>query len=541
VDAVVAESCIMANSTRLVLFGPQQARWTYSRLQSLQSHLRTDRDLAFLQHCIEHLEEFLATTPFASIGVTQNAGTLTAFAQGESVPQPDTLGNARLAVLTVVSQTVEWLHFVAEHGRVDVVVQGFCIGFLSAAVVSSTHNSSRTEFERYIANAIRLAACLGLLVDAEDATHPPPDQATVISVRCRGLSDRAVLDAILDSCPQAYTSCVTDDRTVTVTLPQSYLEELTRCLERESISVIAIGLKGSYHHPKHFGVAQELKELCARTPDLQLPSTELLCLPLRSTADTELLTSGALHDIAIELVLCKRAHWFQTVKRSLKELPSDAKVISMGSESHIPRSLSSTTLEPSAASELRPNEEIAVIGMACRFPQADNLEEFWQLISSGSNAFGALPLTRFDPSDIWREPNLPTFWGNFLRRPDVFDHRFFGISGREAKSMDPQQRLALQVAYEAMETTGYCSLPKYTQEKDVGCYLGVGAVDYEGNVASESANAFSATGTLRAFIAGRISHFFGWSGPSMTFDTACSSSAVAISTACKVCSCHIVD
>jgi hypothetical protein len=540
-DAVVAESCIMATSTNLVLFGPQQARWTYSRLQSLQSHLRTDPSLGFLQHCIKQLEAFLATTPLASIGATQTAGTLTAFAQGDSVPQPETLGNAQLAVLTVVSQTVEWLHFVAEHSHVDVVVQGFCIGFLSAAVISSTYNSSRTEFERYITNAIRLAACLGLLVDAEDAARSPPDRATVISVRCCGLSDRAVLDAILDSCSQAYTSCVTDDRTVTVTLPHSYLEELTRCLERESIPVTAVGLNGSYHHPKHAGVARELRELCARTPDLQLPSTELLRLPLRSTADTELLTSGALHDIAIELVLCKRAHWFQTVKRSLKELPSDAKLISMGQESHIPRSLSSKNHEPSAASELHPNEEIAVIGMACRFPQADTLEEFWQLISSGRTAFGAMPSTRFDPSDLWREPKLRTFWGNFLRRPYVFDHRFFGISGREAKSMDPQQRLALQVAYEAMETTGYCSLPNNTQEKDVGFYLGVGAVDYEGNVASESANAFSATGTLRAFIAGRISHFFGWSGPSMTFDTACSSSAVAISTACKVCSCHIID
>jgi malonyl CoA-acyl carrier protein transacylase len=201
---------------------------------------------------------------------------------------------------------------------------------LSAAVISSTYNSSRTEFERYITNAIRLAACLGLLVDAEDAARSPPDRATVISVRCRGLSDRAVLDAILDSCSQAYTSCVTNNRTVTVTLPHSYLEELTRCLERESIPVTAVGLNGSYHHPKHAGVAWELRELCARTPDLQLPSTELLRLPLRSTADTELLTSGALHNIAIELILCKRTHWFQTVKRLLKELPSDAKLISIG-------------------------------------------------------------------------------------------------------------------------------------------------------------------------------------------------------------------
>lgn len=159
------------------------------------------------------------------------------------------------------------------------------------------------------------------------------------------------------------------------------------------------------------------------------------------------------------------------------------------------------------------------MGMACRFPQANSLEDFWHLLSSGETAIGTLPLNRFNPADLRREPKLSTFWGSFLRHPDVFDHRFFGISGREA-----------------MEAAGYCGLQSSTTRKEtnVGCYLGVGSVDYEGNVASDDANAFSATGTLRAFISGRISHFFGWSGPSITFDTACSSSAVAIHTACKV-------
>jgi hypothetical protein len=90
-------------------------------------------------------------------------GSLTAFAQGTSVPQPDTLSNAQLPVLTIVAQAVDWLRYAADRGDVD-VVQGFCIWFLSAAVISSTQNRSRSEFELYIANAIRLAACLGLLI-----------------------------------------------------------------------------------------------------------------------------------------------------------------------------------------------------------------------------------------------------------------------------------------------------------------------------------------------------------------------------------------
>lgn len=205
--------------------------------------------------------------------------------------------------------------------------------------------------------------------------------------------------------------------------------------------------------------------------------------------------------------------------------------MSLGTKSCVPRSLSAAKQTHDDEGAL---EEIAVVGMACRFPQADTLEEFWEIISAGKTALSTMPLDRFNPADITREPKLPEYWGNFIRRPDAFDHRFFGISGREAKSMDPQQRLALQVAYEALESSGYGVKETSLRATDVGCYLGVGSVDYEDNIESENANAFAATGMLRAFISGRISHFFGWTGPSITFDTACSSSAVAIHTACKV-------
>ncbi|KAL8724681.1 MAG: hypothetical protein Q9166_007815 [cf. Caloplaca sp. 2 TL-2023] len=145
---------------------------------------------------------------------------------------------------------------------------------------------------------------------------------------------------------------------------------------------------------------------------------------------------------------------------------------------------------------------IAVVGMSCRFPEADSLEQFWQLITSGANAVRPIPRERFNAQQLWRDPGGP-FWGNFLRDPDVFDHRFFSISGREAKSMDPQQRLLLQVVYEALESSGHYGFQRATRPKDIGCYIGVGSVDYEDNVSSENATAFSALGTLRAFISGR--------------------------------------
>lgn len=326
---------------------------------------------------------------------------------------------------------------------------------------------------------------------------------------------------------------MTEDRNLTITLPKANEADFSSILRKADIATTAIGLQGSYHHHKHSEISKSLISLCKQHENLQLPEATELRLPLRSTADAELIITGALHDVATQLILCQRANWFETVKNTVAHMSIDQTAIaSFGSETCLPRSLAryKQQIRPSTPTT---TEEIAVVGMSCRFPQSESLEAFWQLLNEGGTCINKMPTDRFDPTQLQREPKLDTFWGNFIDRPDVFDHKFFGISGREAKSMDPQQRLALQVAYEALSSSGYCSKPSPARVKDVGCYLGVGAVDYEDNVASKDANAFSATGILRAFISGRISHHFGWEGPSLTVDTACSSSAVAIHTACK--------
>lgn len=304
-------------------------------------------------------------------------------------------------------------------------------------------------------------------------------------------------------------------------------------MKKADITTTAIGLQGSYHHQKHSEVSKALISLYKQHENLQLPEATELRLPLRSTSDADLITTGVLHDIATRLILGQRANWFETVKNTMANLsPDQTAIASFGSETCLPRSLARGK-QQTRPSEPPSTEEIAVVGMSCRFPRSESLEAFWRLLEEGGTCIDTMPMDRFEPAQLQREPKLDTFWGNFIDRPDVFDHKFFGISGREAKSMDPQQRLALQVAYEALSSSGYCSKPSALRVKDVGCYLGVGAVDYEDNVASHTANAFAATGVLRAFITGRISHHFGWEGPSLTVDTACSSSAVAIHTACK--------
>lgn len=277
-----------------------------------------------------------------------------------------------------------------------------------------------------------------------------------------------------------------------------------------------------------------------------MPSGEALELPLRSNVDGSLVTRGFLHDIALDSILLQRCEWYDTVSKAV--IDSNVRfedIIRVGAEATVPQSLKYTSPHIQTVDGLNGSSSafddtaVAVIGMACRFPDADSLEEFWDLLRIGKSAVKPVPAERFQVSEVTREPKADTYWGNFLRRPDQFDHRFFGFSGREAKYMDPQQRLVLQVAYEALESAGYFGVEASTNRfpEDVGCYLGIGSVDYADNVASHDATAFSVLGTLRAFISGRLSHYFGWSGPSITYDTACSSGAVAIHSAVTVCDC----
>lgn len=179
-------------------------------------------------------------------------------------------------------------------------------------------------------------------------------------------------------------------------------------------------------------------------------------------------------------------------------------------------------------------DDIAVIGVSCKVAGANDLEEFWDLLCEGKSQHKEVPEDRFDFVTPFREKKSDRKWfGNFVDDYDKFDHRFFKKSPREAAAMDPQQRQLLQIAYQTVEQSGYFRISPKPRDLRIGCYIGVCAVDYENNIACHAPNAFSATGNLKGFIAGKVSHYFGWSGPGLTIDTACSSSLVAVHQACQ--------
>ena len=181
-----------------------------------------------------------------------------------------------------------------------------------------------------------------------------------------------------------------------------------------------------------------------------------------------------------------------------------------------------------------PPHSVAVVGMACRFPGATDVDKFWDLLASGVSMVREPPSDRLNLNTHRLSDRAGTkFWGNFIEDPDSFDCRFFKKSSREAISWDPEKRVLLEVVYEALESAGHWGPAGQNAPNDYGCYIGTVANNYYDNVACHPPNAYSMLGTSRAFFSGRISHQFGFTGPAMSIDTACSSSLVAIDTACR--------
>ncbi|MBK3553450.1 beta-ketoacyl synthase N-terminal-like domain-containing protein, partial [Streptomyces sp. MBT61] len=172
----------------------------------------------------------------------------------------------------------------------------------------------------------------------------------------------------------------------------------------------------------------------------------------------------------------------------------------------------------------------AVIGMACRFPGADTPEDFWDLLIGGHDAITAVPYGRWDDDTRDRRAAPPKRWAGLLKDPAVFDADYFGIGEDEARAIDPQARLFLELAHEALERAGYAGPRR--RGRRVGVFAAVGDSGYREVLDRASADGSplptALTGNLPALTAARVSQSLDLDGPALAVDTACSSGLVAL-------------
>lgn len=197
---------------------------------------------------------------------------------------------------------------------------------------------------------------------------------------------------------------------------------------------------------------------------------------------------------------------------------------------------------PSAGGQDRRNrEDIAIIGIGCRFPGGVNdAESFWKLLVDGRDAISEVPadrwnIERFYDAETGITGKSISKRGGFLDQIDQFDPQFFGISPREAPYIDPQQRLLLETAWEAIEDAGL--VLDFEKGTNIGVFMGVSHNDYQniqgGGTDRKGISSHSPTGSAHSIAANRISYCFNLSGPSLSMDTACSSALTAVHLACE--------
>ena len=203
---------------------------------------------------------------------------------------------------------------------------------------------------------------------------------------------------------------------------------------------------------------------------------------------------------------------------------------------------SSCNLDPATRKEAaQEHEAIAIIGIGCRFPgDANDAETYWSILKNGVDALIEVPPDRWDLRTYYDpEPGKAgktnVRHGGFIKNIDGFDANFFGISPREASRMDPQQRLMLEVGWEALEDGG--QVLERLSGSATGVFVGMSSFDYSllqtGFRDRNAVDVYTNTGGALSIAANRISYCLNFEGPSLVVDTACSSALTAVHLACQ--------
>ncbi|CAI6241465.1 unnamed protein product [Periconia digitata] len=552
------------------VFSPQSKAPTAAYLNSIHTFLTSTSYLQPFVDAISRLEQtwqILANHRKDIAALKQGPCYMKSFtdwiATGDSGPIAGHMsGIFALPLLTIV-QTCQYLQYLearqVSHAEFQESlnrgggIQGYCGGLLPAVAIACSSNE-----DEVVTNAItsmRIALGIGAYGEiGDDESIPGP---TTIVLRLKRPEQG---EELVKKFPGAYVSAITDPKTISIVGSVPVLEALSAHAREQGLLVQGIHLRGKVHNPENAELAEDLNDFACSEPSLTLPHSRQLRIPIRSNTNGKIISDAPLTSELIHTILARKCEWYTLLQETATDL------VATGHESHLfavfgigdcipltpfyTKNLHITKLDVLSyiekVSSQRKAEQykysegaMAIVGAACRIPGADDLEELWQLMARGESRAVEVPTDRFDLHGSFKASldqkwaSKKKFWGNFIDDPDRFDHGFFRISPREAMNMDPQQRVLLEVAYQALDSSGYLRNHSRESADDVGCFIGASFVEYLDNTAVHAPTAFTSTGTIRAFLSGKISYQFGWHGPSEVIDTACSSSLVAINRACK--------
>ncbi|KAI0343639.1 ketoacyl-synt-domain-containing protein [Trametopsis cervina] len=459
-------------------------------------------------------------------------------------------------------------------------ILGFSSGLLAATVIACARDIPSCI--THAVSAFRVGFWLGLRAQQHASkalvgnVTPGASEATwclVVFGATRGEISLAIDGFVtaFPASPRLYLSAVTHETCISV----SGRPDVLHLFRSEFLPPTATTSRYShihafYHSPELANVkAAIVSDVTSR--EIRFPNHSDLVRSLRSTITGEVISNTArqdaymlldevldmilLHPVNLDVVTAAISR-----ERSSDVLPKDLvnlgpgnvlwrsvaracsgvsfSLVDLSASSKIERSNALPSAMPATRDNAVHREPIAIVGMAVKFPKSEDASALWEILENGLNTVSEIPQSRFNVSEYNASSHgagraIKTKYGNFLDDPSLFDNGFFRVSPREARSMDPQQRLLLHVSYHALENAGY--VPGATDSFDpdtFAVYVGVATNDYVNNLRND-VDVYYSTGTLQAFLSGKISYAFGFSGPSLVIDTACSSSMVAIHQACR--------
>ncbi|KAL5041470.1 hypothetical protein BDW71DRAFT_217836 [Aspergillus fruticulosus] len=493
-------------------------------------------------------------------------------------------------VLLVVVQLATYIGYAEKHPEElltnfsNTSLAGLGIGLLASTAVSLS--STLADLPRAGADAVRLAFRLGIHVqgvsanlEARELSERPDTWAYVVHNIDPDAAQKE-LDTIhsrqeIPDTGKIFVSAVSRT-SVTVSGPPARLKALfnTSHFFRDS-KFIPLPVYGGLCHAPHVYGLRDTQSIVHRSSLSTVSTKAWPATPVYSTSTGlyyQAKNAAELFEAVVSELLTQAIYWdrviFGAVQRVETTGTSELVLYSFGNS--IPLNDLTTALQssithpevsinnlmtwvtetaPADASPRSPAQsKLAIVGMSCRLPGgATNTEKFWEILEKGLDVSRQIPADRFDVETHYdptgKDLNKTmTQYGCFIDEPGLFDAPFFNMSPRESQVVDPQMRLALVTAYEALERAGYVgNRTAATRLQRIGTFYGQAADDYREVNQGQEVSTYYIPGGCRAFGPGRINYFFKFAGPSYSIDTACSSGLAAIEVACQALWNGVVD